>query len=367
MKLFSCGACQHVVHFENSQCTSCGHALAFLPDRSLMTAIEPVAEAPGIFTALAPWADRARYKLCGNQLDHNACNWAVPETDQHRFCRACRLNEVIPNLSHTKAKDAWMKLEQAKRRMVYTLLDLGLPVDPLNENPKGLAFAMKEDQPSEKVMIGHDSGLITINIAEADSPFREKMRLELGETYRTLLGHFRHEIGHYYWDRLIADSPLVEGFRALFGDERASYELALQNHYQNGAPRDWPLRFVSSYASMHPWEDWAESWAHYLHMVDTLETARSFGVALRPQVASGAAQAPKETAKLQVGMRGLAFDDFDDLLKAWVPLTVALNSFNRAMGLQDLYPFVLAEPAMKKIRFVHDVIERVQVPARKAA
>jgi hypothetical protein len=193
------------------------------------------------------------------------------------------------------------------------------------------------------------------------------MRLELGETYRTLLGHFRHEIGHYYWDRLIADSPFIDGFRALFGDERTSYDEALKSHYQKGAPRDWPLRFVSSYASMHPWEDWAESWAHYLHMVDTLETASSFGLALKPQVASGAAKAPKETAKLQVGTRSLAFHDFDDLLRAWVPLTVALNSFNRAMGLQDLYPFVLAEPALKKIRFVHDVIDQLPVSARQAA
>jgi len=367
MKLFSCAACQQVVHFENSQCTKCGHALAFLPDRSLLAAIEPVPGAPGIFVALGPDAERARYKLCGNQLDHAACNWAIPEADPQRFCRACRLNELIPNLADPKAKDAWLKLEQAKRRLVYTLLELHLPVESRAEHPQGLAFAMKEDQPSEKVMIGHDSGLITINIAEADSPFREKMRLELGESYRTLLGHFRHEIGHYFWDRLLAGSPQLEGFRSLFGDERASYEEALQRHYRDGAPRDWPTRFVSSYASMHPWEDWAESWAHYLHMVDTLETARSFGLALKPQVASVAAKDTKETAKLRIGTRRLAFDDFDDLARAWVPLTIALNSFNRSMGLQDLYPFVLAEPALKKIRFVHDVIEQLHLPAQQAA
>jgi hypothetical protein len=366
MKLFSCGACQQVVHFENSQCTKCGHALAFLPDRSLLAAIEPVRDRPDLFVALGPGAERARYKLCGNQIDHGACNWAVPEQDQHRFCRACRLNELIPNLSDPKAKTAWLKLEQAKRRLVYTLLQLRLPVEPRAEQPQGMAFAMKEDQPSEKVMIGHESGLITMNIAEADSPFREKMRLELGESYRTLLGHFRHEIGHYYWDRLLAGSPLLEKFRELFGDERASYEQALQRHYSEGAPRDWPARFVSSYASMHPWEDWAESWAHYLHMVDTLETAGSFGLALKPHVAAGA-KTPKDAAKLQVGTRRLAFDDFDELARAWVPLTVALNSLNRAMGLPDLYPFVLAEPALKKIRFVHDVIEQAQVAARQAA
>jgi hypothetical protein len=179
----------------------------------------------------------------------------------------------------------------------------------------------------------------------------------MGETYRTLLGHFRHEIGHYYWNRLVAGSPSLEPFRRLFGDERASYEEALETHYRNGAPPDWPTRFVSSYASMHPWEDWAESWAHYLHMVDTLDTARSFGLALRPEVPS--------SGKLQVGARRLDFNDFDGLARAWFPVTVALNGLNRSMGLPDLYPFVLSDPALEKIRFVHEVIEaesRARVP-----
>jgi hypothetical protein len=370
MKLFSCGACKQIIHFENSLCTACGHALAYLPDRSLLTAIEPVADAPGVFVALGAGDTRARYRKCGNDIDHGACNWAVPEGESatERFCRACRLNEVIPNLSDPEAQQAWLKLEQAKRRLIYTLLELNLPVESRAESPRGMGFAMKKDEPGgERVMIGHDAGLITINTAEADSPFREKIRLGLGETYRTLLGHFRHEIGHYYWDRLIANSSFVEPFRALFGDERASYDQALKRHYEGGPPTDWPTRFVSSYASMHPWEDWAESWAHYLHMVDTLETARSFGLALRPTVAKGAPKARKATAELEVGTRGLAFDDFDDLSRAWMPLTVALNGLNRSMGTPDLYPFVLSEPALKKIRFVHDTVEQVHKDLQRAA
>jgi len=367
MKLFSCAACQQIIHFENSQCTSCGHALAYLPDRALLTAIEPVADAPGVFVSV-DGDTHTRYRKCGNDLDHGACNWAVPESESatQRFCRACRLNEVIPNLSDAEAKQAWLRLEQAKRRLIYTLLELRLPVESRAQSARGMAFAMKKDEPGgERVMIGHDAGLITINIAEADSPFREKVRLGLGETYRTLLGHFRHEIGHYYWDRLIAGTALVEPFRALFGDERASYDEALKRHYQSGAPADWPMRFVSSYASMHPWEDWAESWAHYLHMVDTLETARSFGLALRPTVAKGGGAAVgtgktrKGPAGLHVGTRRLAFDDFDDLVRAWLPLTVALNALNRSMGTPDGYPFVLSEAAVRKIRFVHDTVEQV--------
>jgi hypothetical protein len=356
MKLFACSACQQTVHFENSECTKCGHQLAYVPDRAMMVALAAVEAGSGTrFVSVGGPAGAVQYRRCGNFVDHQACNWAVPEVDsEERFCRACRLNEVIPNLQDPKAKQAWMKLEESKRRLIYTLLQLGLPLESRSEDPeRGLAFAFKEDQPGEEhVTIGHDHGLITINIAEADSPFREKTRLELGESYRTLLGHFRHEIGHYYWQRLIGESPRLDAFRELFGDERAPYEQAMTAHYQNGAPPDWPSRFVSSYASMHPWEDWAESWAHYLHMVDTLDTARSFGLALRPQAGL------RDGHKLEAGMRRVDFDDFDDLEAAWVPLTVALNSLNRSMGLPDPYPFALTETALRKIRFVHDVIEK---------
>lgn len=357
MKLFTCPSCEQLLHFENVQCTKCGHALAFVPEELTLTAIEPVEGTPGLFVALGLRDEGARYRLCGNQVDHHACNWTVPEREDQRFCRACRLNELIPNLAVPAAAEAWVKLEGSKRRLIYTLLTLGLPVEPRTEHREGLAFSFKQDVPGvEKVLIGHDEGLITINIAEADAPFREKTRLELGESYRTLLGHFRHEIGHYYWDRLIAHSPSLEPFRRLFGDERTSYEEAVEVHYRDGAPRDWPTRFVTSYALMHPWEDWAESWAHYLHMIDTLDTARSFGLALRPAVAGG--------GQLKVGTRRLDFDDFDGVVRAWFPLTIALNGLNRSMGLSDIYPFVLSEPALRKIRFVHDVVEEANRAGR---
>ncbi len=355
MKLFSCPACQQILHYENSVCTGCAHTLAYLPDQGLLTALEQVGGQEGLFVALGDASGGARYRLCGNRIDHDACNWAVPESDEVRLCLACRLNDIVPDLSDPQAKAAWIKLESNKRRMLYTLLQLQLPVESRLERPNGLAFALKQDLPGqEKVLIGHDVGLITINIAEADTPFREKMRLELGEGYRTLLGHFRHEIGHYYWDRLVADSQFLEPFRDLFGDEQVSYEEAVAKHYRDGAPKDWPTRFVSSYASMHPWEDWAESWAHYLHMVDTLETDRGFGMALRPK-------GTLETNQLAVKTLRLDFDDVDELLGAWVPLAIALNALNRSMGLADPYPFVLPDPALQKLRFVHHVIESSSV------
>jgi hypothetical protein len=353
MKLFTCSSCHEIVYFENSQCTHCGHALAYVAESSELTALVPAEGAPvGTFVALAPALKKGRVRLCGNQLDHGACNWAMPESDTHRFCRSCRLNEIIPNLSDPKDNAAWLKIEDAKRRLVYQLLVLGLPVEPRNEQPRGLAFAFKKDLPGEeKVMIGQESGLITLNTAEADSPFREKTRESLGESYRTLLGHFRHEIGHYYCERIVLGSPFEPAFRELFGDERASYDDAVAKHYREGAPADWPKSYISSYATMHPHEDWAESWAHYLHMVDTLETARSFGMALRSNVAKG-------EQKVEVATKSVDFDNFDELSRAWVPLTIALNSLNRSMGLRDLYPFVLPELALKKIRFVHEVVEK---------
>ncbi len=349
MKLFTCSACQQVLFFENVTCTCCGHALAYLPDLALVSALE---QTEGAWIALAPAARRAGYRLCLNYTENGACNWAIPAGSSDKLCRSCAFNDVIPNLADPHALEAWQRIERAKRRLLYTLIELGLPVEPRSLSERGLAFAFKgdEDGGRTKVFTGHSDGLITINIAEADDPFREKIRLRLGEAYRTLLGHLRHEIGHYYWTRLVDNSRFVNACRELFGDERADYDQALKRHYDQGAPADWAGRFVSAYASMHPCEDWAETWAHYLHMVDTLETSRSYGLALRPQAEGGV---PLTSVKV----RRLDFDDFDDLMTAWMPLTVALNSLNRSMGLPDLYPFVLSSPAITKLRFVHDVIE----------
>jgi hypothetical protein len=357
MKIFSCSACKHVAFFENSQCTRCGHLLAYLPDRAVLSALErdtsEPAPAPGQdarFLALDPTAKGSRYRLCRNYSTYAVCNWAIPEHDPNVFCPSCRLNELIPDLSNPSAIDSWRRLEIAKRRLVYTLLALGLPLESKLEQPEsGLAFAFKQDGPNgERVLTGHCDGLVTINIAEADSSERESIRNKLGEPYRTLLGHFRHESGHYYWDRLLKDTALIAEFRTEFGDERQDYDEALKRHYAEPL-MNWSETFVSAYATMHPWEDWAETWAHYLHMVDTLETAQSYGLVLRPTPIGGAVAG-------NVMTRRVHFDSFEDLIAAWVPVTVALNSLNRSMGLPDLYPFVLAERVVSKLGFVHRTI-----------
>lgn len=357
MKLFTCGACSQVVFFENVVCTSCGHVLAYLPEPAIMSAIDPCPGEARLFVALAPAAGARRYRLCRNSTEHGACNWAVPEEEKGPLCRSCQFNDVIPNLGDPSAVGAWVRIERAKRRLLYTLLELGLPLETKAENARGLAFSFKADGLTQ-VFTGHSDGNVTINVAEADDPFREKMRLQMGEAYRSLLGHFRHEIGHYYWFRLVSGTELEGPCRTLFGDERVDYDESLARHYGDGAPADWQTHHVSEYASTHPFEDWAETWAHYLHMVDTLETARSYGLALRPVTVGGTQLTPTAT-------RRLAFDDFDDLVTAWRPLTLALNSFNRSMGLADLYPFVLSREALEKVRFVHEVIEqRARSPGR---
>jgi hypothetical protein len=336
MKLFTCSACGQALFFENSRCQNCGNRLAYIPE---LNVVQPFDEGGG-------------YRLCANYVQHDVCNWAIPAERDSSLCLSCELNTDTPNLDAPDATVVWVRLETAKRRLLYSLLRLGLPIDRrAPENPTGLAFSFKSSSPDEPVFTGHNNGLITINIAEADDPFREKTRQEMGEPYRTLLGHFRHEIGHYYWDRLIRERNCLEPFRAHFGDETQDYTAAQQRHYASGPPADWPGRFVSAYASMHPWEDWAETFAHYLHIVDTLETARTYGLALRPNAASGA-PLPDMTA------RRLDFDAFDDLIGAWFPLTNALNSLNRSMGLPDVYPFVLSAPALTKLGFVHTIVEK---------
>jgi hypothetical protein len=316
MKLFECQACGQPLYFENDGCESCGRSVGFLSDRQVLSALD-TGEGGRTFDALA--SPERPVRFCAN-AEHQACNWLVPADDAQDFCTACRHNRTIPALSLPENLERWRRLEVAKRRLFYTLLRLRLPLTKRPEDPEGLAFDfLSDDGPSAPpVMTGHASGLITINIAEADDVERERRRTGMGEPYRTLLGHLRHEVGHHYWTVLVERSPdpgTIERFRALFGDERADYGEALKRHYAQGAPPDWPERFISAYASAHPWEDWAETWAHYLHMVDTLETAGAFGITTRPKVSRGAEIAttvdfdPHADGDLEAADRSLAAAD----------------------------------------------------------
>jgi hypothetical protein len=352
MKVFHCDHCEALVFFENVRCVNCEHALAYLPDLETVGSLNEAGE--NLWTSPLRRAAGRKYRLCENYVKHNVCNWAVPADDPNALCASCRLTRVIPDLSKPGARQAWYKLEAAKRRLVYSLLRLGCPLKNKTDDPEhGLAFeflADPETPGAPPVTTGHAGGLITLNVKEADDPEREKRRVELHEPYRTLLGHFRHEVGHYYWERLVQDNPRLARFRELFGDERKDYGQALKEHYAKGAPADWQERFVSTYATSHPWEDWAETWAHYLHMTDTLEIAAACGISLRPP-------RPDEPAlKNPTVPSGDGAEPFDKVIADWFSLTYVLNNLSRSLGQPDAYPFVLSAPAVDKLRFVHQTI-----------
>jgi hypothetical protein len=357
MKTFNC-ACGELTFFENVACVVCGRELGFLPDVLSLSSLEPADN--GLFKAKEARDGKQLYKKCQNYAKQSVCNWMIPvETSsgqkEEAFCVSCRLNQTIPDLSLKPNHLLWLRMETAKRRLVYSLLHFKLPIANKEDDPEqGLAFAflenqMKPDGTFSKVLTGHENGLITLNIAEADDSVREKIRAAMGEPIRTLLGHFRHEIGHYYWDRLVRGSKFVERFRSLFGNEEANYEQALKQYYSSGAPANWQNNYISAYATAHPWEDWAESWAHFMHIQDTLEVANDFGLvgkSVRLDPENGGRKSWLSTEQIS----------FEGIISAWAELTIALNSINRCMGLPDTYPFVLSATIVNKLEFIFDVI-----------
>jgi len=326
MRHLSCPACGNRVFFENFGCLACGAHFAFDPDAG----------------AMAPLYGDHAAAACANRAQF-VCNWTT--SDGQTLCRSCRLDSVIPNLSFAGNLERWRSLEQAKRRVVYDMARLGLPLEPRSSGERsGVTFQfLSADLAAAPVMTGHDSGLITLDISEADDGMREQRRTQMGEPYRTLVGHFRHELAHYFFERLVLNSSDLQACRFVFGDERADYEAALQRHYQNGAPPDWQQHYISAYASAHPYEDWAETFAHFVHIVATMDTALDlgFGGGMATRIAD-----PYDT------------EDFDALIKAFLPITEKVNEINRSMGQPDMYPFVLSQEVMGKLHFIHMIVAK---------
>lgn len=347
MKLFRCDHCDNVLYFENTVCENCGHVLGYWHETNMLVSLE----ADGDHFA-APRLPGRKFVYCAN-AQFGACNWLVeynPGGDP--FCRACRHNGIIPPMDSSENLSNWQTIERAKKRLLYSLLQLHLPLATRNEDTAhGLRFEFPADEASPSpVMTGHEDGVIRIALAEADDAERERRRKQMNEPYRTLLGHFRHEVGHYYWDLLIANSPAIDEFRTLFGDERRDYAAALQAHYETGAPANWQQSFISTYATSHPWEDWAETWAHYLHIVDTTEMASAFGVRLNPKVdVTG-------ELKTRIDFDPYTLDLIDELVARWVPLSSLINNLNRAVGQNDAYPFVLTPQVVAKLGFIQKTV-----------
>lgn len=347
MKLFTCDHCGNTVYFENALCERCGHQLGYLPQQNALVSL---VEDAGLWSSPA-FADDA-YIFCEN-AHHGACNWLIrAEPGGDIFCAACRHNDTIPALSDPLNLARWQVIERAKKRLFYSLLRLGLKLETRSENPvHGLSFRFLADEPISPapVLTGHDSGIITIALVEADDAQREARRTRMGEPYRTLLGHFRHEIGHHYWDLLVDGHPAQARFRQLFGDETADYGQALAAYYANGAPIGWPQTHISAYATAHPWEDFAETFAHYLHIVDTLEMAAAFGLHTDPRTGDAA-------LSLRLDFDPYVEPAFSVTVASWIPLAAMLNNLNRTMGHADAYPFVLTPVVIEKLGFVHDLI-----------
>lgn len=376
MRLFQCSHCNSLVFFENKTCVNCGSQLGFDPTALKMLALQaplpasqPVAApasqtpTPALWSAkmqdtsgLADSNSAALFQLCKNALDYDSCNFLVAVSDPNDYCPSCRQTHLIPNLSTPGNLQAWTTIENAKRRLFYTLAKVGL-----NSEEQSPRYEFLEDiDQQEPILTGHANGLITLNIAEADDAERTRRRIKLHEPYRTLLGHLRHEVGHYYWDQFFSqDETALAECRALFGDERADYAQALEQHYQNPKP-DWQLAHISQYASSHPWEDWAETWAHYLHLVDLQETAASYQL----QFATPGTTGPIATAVedpfglfAQAPQDGSA-QDIGRILNQTMGVSLLINSLNRSLGHNDAYPFALTSAVLEKLAFIHNAVRR---------
>jgi hypothetical protein len=352
--------CGRPVFFRNTQCVLCGSQLGFITERLTMAALVPDA-APDLWK-IAGDESGASYRCCARRLGASACNWMIradtggDHASPGAQCLACRLNRRMFDTTAPSSQYRWLQLETAKRRLVAQLLSLGLPVEVRGSSGVGMAFDMLEpSRDGPPVLTGHHEGVITLNVEEADDAKREAIRTEMREPYRTLLGHFRHEVGHYYWDRLIrGDADRLADFRALFGDERQDYAKSLHKHYLGGPPMGWAFTYLTSYASTHPWEDWAETWAHYLHMTDTLDAAIGFDI---DTMNAEAESDPFEATHLwNPGLPGA--QEFLDLLNCWVRLTQVMNELTRSMGQPDCYPFILPYKAVGKLQFIHEVVRR---------
>lgn len=333
MKRFYC-RCGQEVFFENSHCNNCGSQLGFDPESLTLFSQQPGTEHWQSLTD-----STQTLKSCEHRNHPIGCNWLLPAEDSATQCISCRLTRTIPAQHINRNIQRWKIMESDKRRMLYGLLQLNLllPLDASANDP--LIFDFLEDQRSnpnvaeKHIYSGHSHGVITMNVAEADGSYREAAKEDMNEHYRTLLGHFRHEIGHYFWAELIQNTVHYKDFKQLFGDDTRDYPAALEIYYANGPITNWQDNFISAYASSHPLEDWAETWAHYMHMSETLETAQAFNL-----------------------INGDAAQDFDTWLQEWMRLVVVLNALNRSTGNSDAYPFVISAPVQKKLKFIHHTI-----------
>lgn len=332
-----------MLFFGNSKCLKCGGEVGYDPQSEAMMLLRP----------------GGGMKRCDNGVKHGVCNWLLPANSSAVLCVACRMNRTIPELGTPRNLMLWGRMEMAKRRLIYTLLRLGITLPSKAENPQaGLAFDIISTVSNPTVTTGHLNGVITVNLEEADDTYRQINRQQLGENSRTLLGHFRHESAHYLWQRCLSDlawdDPQRLAFRERFGDEWLDYAAALSTHYECGAPVGWEQNFITGYAASHPWEDWAETWAHYLQIVDGLETCESLGIQVQ-HLALALVMLPDEAGTLPSMLEqcGVTDGEFLAWLQRWMCLSTVLNEISYSLGEPPLYPFVISVRVAQKLRLAH--------------
>ena len=345
MQRFTC-ECGNALFFDNSKCLKCGSEVGYDPDGRTMVVLRA---AGGM-------------KRCSNGTRHRVCNWVLPKEARAELCLACRLNRKIPDLSQPRNLMLWGRMEVAKRRLLVTLLQLGIPIVPKSEDAlSGLAFDIVSAWVDPAVTMGHLNGVITVNLEEADDTYRQINREQLKESTRTLLGHFRHETGHHVWQRFLSwrdwgDAQRV-AFRERFGEEWRDYAQALSWHYANGASADWAQSFITAYAASHPWEDWAETWAHYLQMVEGMETFDGLGLEAR-RIALPPLKFPVNAGALPSVLPQDPSADaaFLTWLQEWLALSTMLNEMSASLGQPALYPYVVSVKVAQKLRLVHYLV-----------
>jgi hypothetical protein len=315
MQRLHCPNCGNEVFFDSLRCVRCATELAF--------ELEPTGS---LRVADAAFAGRCEMRHAWR------CNWQPDSSGP--FCTSCLIVDAGTHADNPLLAAFLL----AQRRALAQLSELGVAwtgnVDDPAQPP--LRFTYRSSVAGDAPTIGHLAGLITLDLDEADPAEREQIRATLGEQYRTPLGHIRHELGHYVWLRHVASDPARHAeFRAVFGDETVDYAAALDAYYARPEDESWPDEYVSPYATAHPWEDFAESWAQVMHLHDVVTTGAAWGVVEFPD------------------------GPFDP--QQWISTAVlaslAANELARAMGMRDLYPFALSPGARRKIeaawRLVH--------------
>ncbi len=352
MRLHHCSHCGQQVYFENTICTACGNALGLLTDSLEMRAFGPQ-YADGSWPQLHPKLgyEATRWRPCERRITADLCNWMVPAGSNSLRCRSCQLTD--PASSDSPAASAQRgKAELEKRRLLYSLFGLGLPLRPKThaDDLHGLAFRWLSPGDDQTALTAHANGLVSLNLQEVDDVHRESARVQFGESQRTVLGHLRHEVSHHLYQRFVSGTRFMEPFRLHFGDERQDYASTLARYYANGPISNWRDWTISAYAGSHPWEDWAETCAHYLLILDAVDTAAAWGLHLRPNLhGPGPACAPQMPTAGRTA-QALLFDD-------WMPVARFLNAMSRSIGIGDSYPYSVPQPLLGKLRFVQEVIQ----------